>query len=73
MTFHFKARNGIWRLMQALRIQASEIVLVPAYNCGAELDAVLRRRHASISIASTGALGSISTICAKRSSRPLGA
>lgn len=42
VTFHFKARNGIWRLMQALKLQASEIVLVPAYNCGAELDAVLR-------------------------------
>jgi perosamine synthetase len=42
VTFHFKARNGIWRVMQALGLQESEIVLVPAYNCGAELDAVLR-------------------------------
>jgi perosamine synthetase len=42
VTFYFKARNGIWHLMQALGLEESEIVLVPAYNCGAELDAVLR-------------------------------
>jgi len=32
---HVKARNGIWQLMQALGLEASEIVLVPSYNCGA--------------------------------------
>ena len=42
VTFYFKARNGIWQLMQALELEESDIVLVPAYNCGAELDAVLR-------------------------------
>jgi perosamine synthetase len=42
VTFHVKARNGIWQLIQALGLGESEIVLVPSYNCGAELDAVLR-------------------------------
>ena len=42
VTFHVKARNGIWQLIQALGLAESEIVLVPSYNCGAELDAVLR-------------------------------
>jgi len=39
---HVKARNGIWQLIRALGVEESEVVLVPSYNCGAELDAVLR-------------------------------
>ena len=42
VTFHVRARNGIWQLIQALGLQESDVVLVPSYNCGAELDAVLR-------------------------------
>ena len=37
-----RARNGIWQLIQALGLQEPDVVLVPSYNCGAELDAVLR-------------------------------
>ena len=42
VTFHVRARNGIWQLIRALGLQESDVVLVPSYNCGAELDAVLR-------------------------------
>ena len=42
VTMYFKARNGIWQLIRALGVKESEVVLVPSYNCGAELDAVLR-------------------------------
>ncbi len=42
VTFHVKARNGIWQLIRALGLQESDVVLVPSYNCGAELDAVLK-------------------------------
>ena len=42
MTFHVRARNGIWQLIRALGLQEPDVVLVPSYNCGAELDAVLR-------------------------------
>lgn len=42
VTLHVKARNGIWQLVRALGLEASDIVLVPSYNCGAELDAVVR-------------------------------
>ena len=42
MTFYVKARNGIWQLIRALGVQEPEVVLVPSYNCGAELDAVLK-------------------------------
>jgi len=42
VTLHVKARNGIWQLIQVLGLEVSETVLVPSYNCGAELDAVVR-------------------------------
>jgi len=42
VTFHVRARNGIWQLIRALGLQEHDVVLVPSYNCGAELDAVLR-------------------------------
>jgi perosamine synthetase len=42
VTFYIKARNGLWELIRALGVQGSEIVLVPAYNCGPEVDAVLK-------------------------------
>jgi perosamine synthetase len=40
-TFYVKGRNAIWHVLRALDVQQSEIVLVPSYNCGAELDAAL--------------------------------
>ena len=42
VTFYVKARNGIWQLIRALGVQEPDVVLVPSYNCGAELDAVLK-------------------------------
>ena len=42
VTLYVKARNGIWQLIRALGVQEPEVVLVPSYNCGAELDAVLK-------------------------------
>jgi len=42
VTFYFKARNALWHLIRALRVEEAESVLVPSYNCGAELDAVLK-------------------------------
>lgn len=41
VTFHVKARTGLWQLIRALGVRESDVVLVPSYNCGAELDAVL--------------------------------
>jgi perosamine synthetase len=42
VTLYAKGRNGIWHLVRALALDESEVVLVPSYNCGAEVDAVLR-------------------------------
>ena len=42
VTFYFKARNALWHLVRALRLEEAESVLVPSYNCGAEVDAVVR-------------------------------
>jgi perosamine synthetase len=42
VTFYFKARNALWHLIRALRVEEAESVLVPSYNCGAELDAVVK-------------------------------
>lgn len=42
VTLYVKARNGIWQLLRALALDESDVVLVPSYNCGAELDAVLK-------------------------------
>ena len=42
VTLYVKARNGIWQLIRALGVQEPDVVLVPSYNCGAELDAVLK-------------------------------
>jgi perosamine synthetase len=42
VTFHVKARNGLWWLIRALGLDETDTVVVPSYNCGAELDALLK-------------------------------
>ena len=42
VTFHVKARNALWHVVRALALEPQETVLVSSYNCGAELDGVLK-------------------------------
>lgn len=42
VTFHAKARDAIWQTVRALAPGPGENVLLPSYNCGAEVDAVLK-------------------------------
>ncbi len=41
VTFHARARDAIWRAVKALAPGPEDTVLLPSYNCGAEVDAVL--------------------------------
>lgn len=41
VTFHARARDAIWRAVKALAPSTEDTVLLPSYNCGAEVDAVL--------------------------------
>ncbi len=42
VSFHAKARDAIWQTVRALAPEPGENVLLPSYNCGAEVDAVLK-------------------------------
>ena len=42
VTFYPKARNAVWHALNALRLSPEQNILMPAYHCGSELDAVLK-------------------------------
>jgi len=42
VAFYPKARNAIWHALNALRLSPEQNILMPAYHCGSDLDAVLK-------------------------------
>lgn len=39
--FYYYGRNAIWHAMKAIKLSPGDNVLMPAYHCGVEIDAVL--------------------------------